>query len=73
MADRAAGAAIDAIRDFLTGAHAPVTADRVLATVLFTDIVGSTEKTANHGDHRWRHLLENHHSTISAQPCALSW
>jgi pimeloyl-ACP methyl ester carboxylesterase len=36
----------DAIEEFLTGARAPVTVDRVLATVLFTDIVGSTEKAA---------------------------
>ena len=38
--------------------------DRVLATVLFTDIVGSTEKAATLGDHRWRDLLDNHHATI---------
>src|SRR5262249_56243587 len=36
----------DAIEEFLTGARPPVTVDRVLATVLFTDIVGSTEKAA---------------------------
>ena len=36
----------------------------MLATVLFTDIVGSTEKAATLGDRRWRDLLENHHSTI---------
>jgi class 3 adenylate cyclase/dienelactone hydrolase len=54
----------DAIEEFLTGSRAPVAADRVLATVLFTDIVGSTEKAAALGDHRWRDLLDNHHSTI---------
>jgi pimeloyl-ACP methyl ester carboxylesterase len=59
-----AGEIADAIQEFLTGARPPVTIDRVLATVLFTDIVGSTEKAANLGDHRWRDLLENHHSTI---------
>jgi class 3 adenylate cyclase len=42
----------------------PVPVDRVLATVLFTDIVGSTEKAAALGDRRWRDLLENHHLTI---------
>jgi class 3 adenylate cyclase len=54
----------DAIEEFLTGARAPVPADRVLATVLFTDIVGSTEKAAALGDHRWRDLLDHHHATI---------
>jgi pimeloyl-ACP methyl ester carboxylesterase len=54
----------DAIEEFLTGSRAPVTIDRVLATVLFTDIVGSTEKAAALGDRRWRDLLDNHHTTI---------
>jgi pimeloyl-ACP methyl ester carboxylesterase len=38
--------------------------DRVLATVLFTDIVGSTEKAVELGDRAWRHLLERHHALI---------
>ena len=54
----------DAIEEFLTGSRAPVPVDRVLATVLFTDIVGSTEKAAALGDQRWRDLLDNHHATI---------
>jgi class 3 adenylate cyclase len=55
----------DAIEEFLTGTRAPVTeTDRVLATVLFTDIVGSTEKAAALGDRRWRDLLDNHHATL---------
>jgi class 3 adenylate cyclase len=54
----------DAIQEFLTGARAPVEVDRVLATVLFTDIVGSTEKAAALGDSRWRNLLDKHHATI---------
>ena len=54
----------DDVEEFLTGARAPVTVDRVLATVLFTDIVGSTEKAAALGDRRWRDLLDNHHATI---------
>jgi class 3 adenylate cyclase len=54
----------DAIQEFLTGARAPVEADRVLATVLFTDIVGSTEKAAALGDSRWRKLLDDHHVTV---------
>jgi pimeloyl-ACP methyl ester carboxylesterase len=54
----------DAIEEFLTGARAVVPVDRVLATVLFTDIVGSTEKAAELGDRRWRDLLDNHHNAI---------
>jgi class 3 adenylate cyclase/pimeloyl-ACP methyl ester carboxylesterase len=44
-----------------------VEADRVLATVLFTDIVGSTEKAAQLGDRAWRELLERHHAVIRRQ------
>jgi len=40
--------------------------DRVLASVLFTDIVGSTEKTAELGDRRWRETVEGHHATVRA-------
>jgi pimeloyl-ACP methyl ester carboxylesterase len=54
----------DAIEEFLTGSRAPVPIDRVLATVLFTDIVGSTEKASSLGDRRWRDLLDTHHATI---------
>ncbi|RXG98876.1 adenylate/guanylate cyclase domain-containing protein [Bradyrhizobium vignae] len=54
----------DAIEEFLTGSRSPVSVDRVLATVLFTDIVGSTEKAAALGDQRWRDLLDGHHATI---------
>jgi class 3 adenylate cyclase len=59
-----AGDIADAIEEFLTGSRTPVPVDRVLATVLFTDVVGSTEKAAALGDHRWRDLLDNHHITI---------
>jgi pimeloyl-ACP methyl ester carboxylesterase len=40
--------------------------DRVLATVLFTDIVGSTERAAELGDRAWKELLERHHATVRA-------
>ena len=40
--------------------------DRVLASVLFTDIVGSTEKAAQLGDRRWRETVEGHHATVRA-------
>jgi class 3 adenylate cyclase len=54
----------DAIEEFLTGSLAPAAVDRVLATVLFTDIVGSNEKAAALGDHRWHDLLDTHHTAI---------
>ena len=54
----------DAIEEFLTGAISVAESDRILATVLFTDIVGSTEKAAAIGDRRWRDLLESHHSAV---------
>jgi len=49
----------DAIEEFLTGAPAPITVDRVLSTVLFIDIVGSTERAVSVGDARWRDLLKS--------------
>ena len=50
----------DEIQHFLTGVRRPVVSDRVLATVLFTDIVGSTERAAELGDGAWRSLLQRH-------------
>jgi class 3 adenylate cyclase len=50
------------IREFLTGARESPDPERVLATVLFTDIVGSTEYARRLGDRRWRDLLEAHHA-----------
>lgn len=44
-----------------------VESDRVLATVLFTDIVGSTAKLAELGDRRWRELLAEHHTRVRRQ------
>jgi class 3 adenylate cyclase/pimeloyl-ACP methyl ester carboxylesterase len=49
---------------FVAREAAPVVPDSVLATVLFTDIVGSTERAAALGDHAWRELLERHHGLI---------
>lgn len=55
----------DEIEEFLTGVRPHVAeVDRVLATVLFTDIVGSTEKAAALGDGRWRQLIESHHQAV---------
>jgi class 3 adenylate cyclase len=55
------------IREFLTGSREPAEPDRILATVLFTDIVGSTELATRLGDRRWRDLLASHHATIRAE------
>ena len=59
-----ADAIVDEIEEFLTGVRHGPEPDRVLATVLFTDIVGSTEKAAALGDRRWRDLLEGHHTLV---------
>lgn len=50
----------DEIIEFITGARPVDPVNRVLATVLFTDIVGSTERAASEGDARWRQLLDRH-------------
>ncbi len=59
--------AIGEIREFLTGHRVALTPERVLATVLFTDIVGSTDRAALLGDRRWRTLLEDHHGVVRTQ------
>jgi class 3 adenylate cyclase len=55
------------VEEFLTGVRRGADPDRVLATVLFTDIVGSTERAAALGDRRWRELLAAHHSAVRHQ------
>lgn len=57
-------AVLGEIEEFLTGVRVPPPPDRVLATVLYTDIVGSTQTAAKVGDRRWREVLEQH-ETIS--------
>src|SRR5262245_44425324 len=52
---------LNAIEEFLTGRHQTAEEDRVLATVLFADIVGSTERAAALGDRAWRDLLEGYY------------
>jgi pimeloyl-ACP methyl ester carboxylesterase len=56
--------AIAEIREFLTGQRVATAPDRVLATVLFTDIVGSTDRASSMGDASWRQLLDSHNSVI---------
>lgn len=51
---------IDEIEEFLTGVRGGAATDRVLTTVLFTDIVGSTERAARAGDRAWHELLDSH-------------
>jgi class 3 adenylate cyclase len=57
-------AILDEIEEFLTGVRHSAEHDRVLATVLFTDIVGATEKAASLGDRRWGDLLHNHQALV---------
>ena len=52
------------IQQFLTGSRVRVEVERVLATVLFTDIVGSTERAVTLGDRAWRDLLGRHHAIV---------
>jgi pimeloyl-ACP methyl ester carboxylesterase len=57
-------AVLDEVQEFLTGVRPVREVDRVLATVLFTDIVGSTEHLARVGDKAWRGLLDRHHAMV---------
>jgi pimeloyl-ACP methyl ester carboxylesterase len=52
------------VRDFLTGFREAVEPEKVLATVLFTDIVGSTDRARELGDDEWTALLAQHHATV---------
>jgi class 3 adenylate cyclase len=54
----------DCIEEFLTGSISVAESHRVLATVLFTDIVGSTARVEEMGDQRWHNLLDAHHATV---------
>jgi class 3 adenylate cyclase len=62
-----ADAQLDVIQEFLTGVQGTPDPDRSLATVLFTDIVGSTQQAGQLGDRRWRYLLDEHHARIRRQ------
>jgi pimeloyl-ACP methyl ester carboxylesterase/class 3 adenylate cyclase len=58
---------LDEVEAFVTGARPAPRVDRVLATVLFTDIVGSTERQAQLGDHGWKGMVERHHAVVREQ------
>lgn len=55
---------VDEMEGFLTGVRRGPEPDRVLATILFTDIVRSTERAVAEGDRRWAELIERHHEVV---------
>jgi class 3 adenylate cyclase len=57
-------AVLDAIREFVGISPAPPELDTILSTVLFTDVVGSTQKQAELGDRRYKGLIEQHHAIV---------
>ena len=63
-------AVLGEIEEFLTGARTAPEAERVLATVMFTDIVGSTKRAAELGDARWKELLAAHQAAVRRE---LAW
>ena len=62
-----ADALLDEIEEFVTGSRGTHDADRILATVMFTDIVSSTEHAARLGDRRWHDLISDHDQLVSNQ------
>ena len=58
---------LEEIEEFITGVRGGFDAERVLATIVFTDIAGSTEHAAALGDGRWRDLLDNHDTVVRSQ------
>lgn len=55
---------LDEVEEFVTGARSEAEAERVLTTIVFTDIVGSTARASAMGDDRWRDLLDYHDATV---------
>jgi class 3 adenylate cyclase len=55
---------VDEVERFVAGEEAPEVPDSVLAAIMFTDLVGSTERAAELGDRAWRDLLAQHHAQI---------
>jgi pimeloyl-ACP methyl ester carboxylesterase len=60
-------AVLDEVEEFVTGVRESSEPNRVLATILFTDIAGSTERAAAIGDRSWATLLEAHHASVRRQ------
>jgi class 3 adenylate cyclase len=61
------GPMLDEIEEFVTGVRGSSGAERVLTTMIFTDIVGSTRRAAELGDGRWHDLLDNHDKVVRHQ------
>jgi class 3 adenylate cyclase len=57
---------LDEIEEFLTGTRATTDQGRILATLMFTDLVGSTERVAVIGDRAWRGVLDRHDDVVPA-------
>lgn len=64
------GAVLDLVEEFMTGVRPTHGGERVLATVLFTDIVGSTAHIAKRGDRAWRDLLDRHNALVRRELAA---
>jgi len=60
-------AVVDEIEEFLTGVRGSARADRILTTLLFTDIVGSTQLATSIGDEKWRVLLDQHDAMVRSE------
>ncbi len=58
---------IDEVAEFITGQRPVVEVERILTTILFTDVVGSTERAAALGDKRWRSALDEHDQVVRDQ------
>jgi class 3 adenylate cyclase len=55
---------LDEVEEFITGVRGSFDAERILTTIVFTDIVGSTQRAASLGDNRWHALLDNHDNVV---------
>jgi len=60
-------AVLSEVEEFVTGTRRAPEADRILATILLTDMVGSTDRAARIGDHRWRAILDTHDDIVRGQ------
>lgn len=58
---------LDYVEEFITGERPVPEVDRAFATILFTDVVGSTSKVSEVGDHRWRQVLDRHDQVVARQ------
>src|SRR5439155_23188574 len=64
LATEHAEVSLDLVEELVTGSTSSAASDRVLATVLFTDIVGSTERAAAMGDRAWRDILDRYYAVV---------